>query len=1520
MAERTFPSHSIAVVGLGGRFPDARNLDEFWHNVHDGIESLESFDDSDLNAAGVAEALRSHPHYVRRGTALEGADLFDADFFGISPREAQIIDPQQRIFLECAWEAMEHAGYGAGIPQQAVGVYAGASLNTYLLTQILRNPTVAEAAGAYQVMLASDKDFLCTRVSYKLNLRGPSMTIQTACSTSLVAVVVACEALNRRECDLALAGGVSVSFPQRAGYLYEEGMILSPDGHCRPFDAGARGTRGGAGAGVVVLKRLDDALASGDEIHAVIRGAAINNDGAAKAGYTAPSIMGQMEVIARAQALAAVEARTISYLEAHGTATPLGDPIEINALTQVFRASTQDIGFCNLGSLKANIGHLDAAAGVAGLIKAVLALKHRRLPPLVNFRSPNPQLDLDSSPFTVKTRAADWPDDGGPRRAGVSSFGIGGTNAHVVLEEAPPRPTSRSHREHHLLVLSARTATALDEATSRLADTLKAENGPPLADVAWTLQAGRFAFGHRRVIVARDRAQAVESLRQPKPPRSLTQVHEGGVRPVTFLFSGQGSQHGGMFADLYRTEPVYREAMDRCAEILRSHLDADIRQLIFNKDAGINETWLAQPALFASTYALASLWISWGVKPQAMLGHSIGEYVAAQLAGVLSLADALAVVAARGRLMQALPSGSMVAVSARASELNSVLGDGIEIAAINSPELCVLSGPDGAIAEAVRRLKLKNIETTPLHTSHAFHSAMMEPALASFQAVVAGVSLSAPAIPYISNVTGKWITAEDATSPAYYARHLRQPVQFEAGIRSLAADPTMIFLEVGPGKVLASLARSTLGADRARYVISSLPNSREGQPDTEAMLEAAGKLWLVGSEIDWKGFNGSEPRQRVPLPTYPFERQRYWIETAASPASAASASAKDHGAAPYRYADIEQWSYAPTWMRSDALKGRPIALRGSWLLLGDEGPLIRALLDRLRGFGATPILVQQGEKFERLGDSTYRVRRAVAEDIAAVLRDLPDADQPIAGAVLAWDVSAEEAKPVAGESTYNAIVALAEGMALSAKGASIKVLTASVGGTSVLDEPVTNPEAAAALGSALGLPTELPGLRMRHIDLDCRNGKLDIDAAVEAMAQEAAFLDDETVVARRAGHRWVRRFERVALPVVQCDGLPLKPGGAYLITGGLGGIGLKIAQWLATSSSARLLLTARRALPARSDWDAYLLAHDAGDRNSVVIRAVREIEKAGGEVIAVEADAADERAMSSAIETAEAKWGPLNGIIHAAGISGSGKLAVLKSRDEVRAVFAPKVDGLNVLLHLLGDKPLEFVVLMSSIGAVVGAPGISEYAAANAVLDAFPDSSMCPASWRRVVAVNWGAWRDVGMAANFVVDEPQRAGWEDYLRLSIRPEEGVELLSRILASPYRRVAVSPFDVVQAVELSSRAFGRKVEASNRPGQARPAQKAADQFVAPATEIERQLAAIWTELLGVEPIGLHDDFFDLGGHSLLATRILARVGNVLGVQLRLRDIFDAPTISRLAERISAANSSVEVNDEGREEIVI
>jgi amino acid adenylation domain-containing protein len=876
-------SSDIAIIGMSGRFPGAATIDEFWQNIRDGVESISFFSDEELIASCTEAATLKQPNYVKASGVLSDIELFDANFFDISPREAQITDPQHRLFLECAWESLESAGYALQAGNQIIGVYAGVSMNTYLVNNLYSNSDALE--DSYSLLIGNDKDFLPTRVSYKLNLRGPSITVQTACSTSLVAVHLACQSLLNGECDMALAGGVSISLPQKTGYWYQEGMINSPDGHCRAFDANAKGTVGGNGVGVVVLKRLEQALADGDPVHAVIKGSAVNNDGFLKVGYTAPSVEGQTAVISEAQAIAGIDTETISYIEAHGTGTELGDPIEITALTKAFRASTEKKGFCAIGSLKTNIGHTDAAAGVAGLIKTVLALKHQLLPPSLHFEQPNPQIDFANSPFYVNRTLSEWKSNGIPRRAGVSSFGIGGTNAHVILEEAPALESSEPSRPWQLLVLSAKTPSALDTMTTNLANYLAQHPDINLADVAYTLHCGRQRFKLRRMLVCQKTQEAMTALRTGNPESVFTSLQSIENSPVVFMFSGQGAQYVNMGYELYQTEPLFREQVDHCSDYLKAHLGLELRQILYPSQEHkteatqqINQTAITQTALFVVEYALAKLWMSYGIQPEAMIGHSIGEYVAACLADVFSLEDALSLVAARGQMMQALPFGAMLAVLLPESAVQPLLHNGLSLAAINHPERCVVSGATEAVESLQNQLTQQGVECRRLQTSHAFHSDMMAPIVAAFTERVKQVKLNAPHIPYVSNVTGTWITSAEATDPNYWAIHLRQTVRFASGLQTVLEDSARILLEVGPGRTLSTLAKQHPNKVAEHLVLSSLRHPQDNPSDVAFLLNTLGQLWLAGGSVDWSGFYTNERRQRLPLPTYPFERQRYWIE------------------------------------------------------------------------------------------------------------------------------------------------------------------------------------------------------------------------------------------------------------------------------------------------------------------------------------------------------------------------------------------------------------------------------------------------------------------------------------------------------------------------------------------------------------------------------------------------------------------------------------------------------------------
>ncbi len=1283
---------AIAIIGLAGRFPGARDIEQLWSNLAQGVESISFFTDEELRAAGVSAATLADPSYVKAKAILEDFDKFDARFFGYTPREAELIDPQQRVFLEAAWAALEHSGYEPSGSQVPVGVYAGLSLPSYLLLNLLSHPDLLASVGETQVELSNDKDYLATRVSYKLNLKGPSLNIQTACSTSLVAVHLACRALLGFECDMALAGGVAVRVPQSQGYQYQQGGVLSPDGHCRAFDAEAKGIVPGSGVGVVVLKRLEDALADRDTIHAVIKGTAINNDGSRKVGYTAAGVDGQAEVIAAAQAVAEVEPRSISYIEAHGTGTLMGDPIEIAALTQAFRAGTADKGFCAIGSVKTNLGHLDSAAGITGLIKTTLALTHEQLPPSLHFTAPNPAISFETSPFFVNAALRPWPRGKTPRRAGVSSFGIGGTNAHVVLEEAPAREPVKEDKGWQLVTISARTAIALEQATDALAAHL-VRGEASLADAAFTLQRGRRAFEHRRAIVCRD---GVEAGRALAAREGLSSVDAVQAPSVVFMFPGQGAQHVGMARALYAADPGFREDVDHCARVLEPLLGRDLRALLFAtgtaaKDAGalLTQTRWTQPALFVVEYALARLWIRLGISPAAMIGHSLGEYVAACLAGVFSLEDALGLVAARGALMQALPAGAMLAVAMPEAEVLALLGPDLVLAAVNGPSQCVVSGTLAAVEALEGQLSARQLTGKRLRTSHAFHSPMMDPILEVFAHRVGQVTLRAPTLPILSNLTGTWLTAEQATDPRYWARQLRAPVRFADGLKTALSSTERVLLEVGPGRALATFARLQRTEQRGQHVYGSLPHGEED--DQRHFLEALALVWLAGAKPDWAALHSAGARGRVPLPTYPFARERYFIEPAAATAARPVSEERAQGALAQPEICLPSWTRLAD-ARLSPKRIDPVAR--TWMLLLDGSPLGEKVALGLEANGQTVVRAQ--------ASGSDRVRGAVAQLVARTAGPCT--------LVHFWAL-----KPDASAEVSRGFFELLElGKAIAARKSRdpVELVIVTTELQSVCGEDTEGPERAALLGACRVLQAELPGVSCRAVDLEAG------DAA--ALLVEELGVQGEDVVALRGGRRWVQTLAPVQLPVQSQPLGGLREGGTYLITGGLGGIGGAVAERFAQVAKANLALVSRSSPTAEQ------------------LRNIEKLEQLGARVVTFSADVADSAAMREVVDQVRAQFGTLNGVVHAAGIS-SGALLELKTPASAAEVLRPKLEGTIALAAALG-RPLDFFVLCSSLSAILGDPGQVDYAAANAFLDAFAQS-------HGAISINWDAWEEVGMAA-----------------------------------------------------------------------------------------------------------------------------------------------------------------------------
>jgi len=1509
-------AHHIAVVGMAGRFPGAPSVEAFWENLRDGVEGVKFFSDDELRTAGVDSKLLKNPAYVKAKAYLDEAGYFDAGFFGYNPREADIIDPQQRLFLETAWEALEDAGFSPDSWKGHVGVFGGVSMNSYIFNLIFNSETMASVT-PYQIMIGNDKDYVATRVSYKLNLKGPSIGVQTACSTSLVAIERACRSLANHECDMALAGAATVNCPRKTGYLYQEGMILSPDGHCRVFDEKARGTVAGEGVGIVALKRLDEAVADRNRVYAVVRGWAANNDGSLKVGFTAPGVNGQAEVIAMAQALADVSPETIRYIEAHGTGTELGDPIEVAALTQVFRASTDKVGFCRIGSVKSNIGHLDSAAGVTGFIKAALCLYHEQIPPSLHFETPNSKIDFANNPFRVNTELYDWPRDDFPRRAGVSSFGIGGTNAHVVLEDAPAREPCGPERSMHLLLLSARTDSALEAATSNLAGHLDTHPETELADAAHTLQAGRHTFDYRRIAVCESREDAIGVLTRRDPKRLLSSHQSAVDASIAFLFPGQGSQHASMSLGLYKTEPTFHQIVDDCSEFLKPQLDVDLRDVLFpvqsndaNNGTGINETVMAQPALFVVEYALARLWMQWGIRPQAMVGHSIGEFTAACLAGVFGLEDMLTVIATRAKLMQAAPRGAMLAVPLSEADVTRRLNGRVSLAAINAPTMTVVSGPVEDVEALENELGSENVSVRRLQTSHAFHSSLMQPAADKFAECVGQFQLKPPNIPFVSNVTGNWIRDEDATDPRYWAGQLRHPVRFADSIHALLEQPDRVFLEVGPGQVLTTLARQSFGRRRGPLALASMRHPLDSSDDSQVLMSAVGRLWLAGLQVDWNGFDANSKRRLVSLPSYPFERQNYFVEP--HQASAPTAAPQIH-----KKSDVAEWLYLPCWKQFTPpnVAGQDLqsAEQVTWLMFADELGLADQLSDRLRASGHRVIAVRPGAEFAKHADDDYTINPRIYKDYVSLFEDFADDSETPKNIVHVWGVTNEDDPHAATSDSFQktqelgfySLVYLAQVIERQRIFWPIQITVLSNHLQDISGTETISPDKATVQGPCLVIPQEYPHIYCRNVDVEYRAD--DNRALVTNLVDELLREPSEPLLAYRGRHRWVQYHEHFRIRAAAEISPHLKKNGTYLITGGLGRIGLVFAKYLSQRLKANLVLTARSEFPEKDQWDERLKTYDPDDFTCQRIRAVQELEQMGSEVLILSADSGSADEMASVVRQSRKRFGAINGVIHAAGIIETTTVHYLIQKDCERH-FRAKALGLKVLDEVLEAESLDFVMLVSSLSAVLGGLGFCSYTAANSFMDAYAQrkNQQQDVPW---FTIDWDSWS--------FADETEES--EDFgvgatlAQLALTPMEGREVLGRVLSieSP-QRIVISTGDLDNRIDQWVR---REALASNDEQQAEETSATlhsrpsiSSTYVEARNPTEQAIADVWQQLLGIAEIGIHDDFFELGGHSLLAAQVIARLQQRLEATLSIRSIFETTTVAGLATHIEALQMAV------------
>jgi amino acid adenylation domain-containing protein len=1508
--QRQQGSHAIAVIGMDLRVPGAKDLAGFWSMLLAGAVGTRRFSPKALRDSGVPEALLSDPAYVPVNGVLDDIELFDARFFGYGPREAEILDPQHRLFLETAWHTLEHGGYGQRSPASRVGVFAGSELSNYLLFNLQGQIDSTRMNGGYELSLANDKDFLATRVSYALDLRGPAITVQTACSTSLTAVVQACESLLAGQCDMALAGGVSIQLPQLQGYLYQEGMVASRDGLCRPFDAAASGTINGNGVGAVLLKPLEQALLDGDTVHAVLRGWAINNDGHHKLGYTAPSEEAQAAAVAQAWTHAGIDPADLGYIEAHGTGTPLGDPIEAAALARAWtevgperksggaRASTPGTDpkeKCRLGAVKANIGHLGAASGVIGLIKTVLTVREATIPALAGFETANPKIPFATLPFAVAKTAAPWPHRPGPRTAAVSSFGIGGTNVHMVVEEAPEPPIAGAEETQSpslplaiLFPVSAGSRKGLETALAQLTDWVTEQEGLDLADLAHTLDCGREAHPWRTLLKAEDRkaleaslTQAMEAVTGPETDRVR---HSHAPPKVVALFPGQGAQYPDMTLDLYRTLPSFRTDIDTGLTILAESGDIPASQwkaMLFPSLPGpataaiqaeaasfLARTEHTQPALFIVEYALARLWERLSVIPTAMFGHSVGEYVAAALAGVFSFADGVRLVATRGRLMQGLPKGDMLAVAQSAEASAPYLVPGIDLAGENGPRQSVLSGPTTAIAEIKARLEAGNVPCQILDTSYAFHSAMMDPILAAYGAVLSGIDLSPPKRPMISGLTGDWLTDEQATDPQYWVAQLRGAVRFGRGLATIMTDidrapgpdkTSTVILEMGPGRALSGRARqipeaatTTILASAPRPLPGSGP-SEEGSLGT-TFLSAVGDLWLAGAPLRWEALY-TQARRRLPLPLYPFDRQRYWIEPKRAPTSQTPSPPTHAGPSPTdipRKAPPADRFFIPRWsaVPQPPLPPQSKTAEATPAYVLPEGPLAQGL--RQDGISVATIPTPY--------TPSDLVRAAMASDLflGEVILPFPTLDE---------------------------VLATAQGLAASGRKVGLTLVTRHAFDTG---DGEVDPDAALFPSLVLGLPRENPALRCRLIDCD--------DPGRLRLSREVGRSDP--LVAWRKGRRWLPSLGRISLPEM---GQPLlRPKGVVFLTGGLGGIGLAIARHVITRHNSSVLLVGRR--PSED--------LPPGSR-----AALAEL---GPQAATFSADVTDAKAMAAALAHCRARFGAPTTVIHAAGVAAHGPL-LDKTRVDIARTLAPKREGARILDELFQDSALDGMIFFSSTSAVLGNGNLLDYAAANAYLDALAHRRT--AQGFPTLSIGWDPWADIGMSAG-----PQ-AGRDPRLRaMALETEEGLEAFEKMLhcaaGLPHVLVSTGNLEAMRARIIDQartiEADGKAHEDSGAPPSLHARPDLAVDYIAPSTSGERAITTLWEEILGITGIGVLDNFFDLGGDSLIGSKLVARLNAELGATLSSVQLYDTSTIRALAAAIapSPSNTSpLETTPKGR-----
>lgn len=1473
-------SKDIAIIGMSCRFPNAQNINEFWQALCEGNDCLTRFDDTSLPSSHLTDE-----NFVPVKGVFDNANKFDADFFNFSPVDAKITDPQHRIFLECAWEALEHAAIAPGKMQsKVISLFSGMTDTTYLTENLEKSQWSCNETNAFQRRIATSMGMLSTQVSYRLNLKGRSVNLNTACSTGLVTIDHACQDLILGQSDIALAGASSIVFPEKQSYLYQSGNILSKDGKCRPFSSESNGTVFSNGVGIVVLKRLEDAINDKNTIYAVIKGCGVNNDGADKLGFTAPSLKGQTSCIQEALHQAQLNPEKISYLEAHGTGTSLGDAIEIKALNTVYRQYTDKINFCALGSVKANIGHTDVTAGIAGIIKTALCLFHKKIPPLIHFKIPNPHLSLSNSPFYVNTTLIDW-NTPNNRYAGVSSFGVGGTNAHVILcnydENEKTSLTPSSEREE-LVLLSAKTQPALQDSVNKMNCYIKTCGDISLKNLAFTLQTGRENFKWRQFSVGKKTLEILKNFEN-----NIPKSYDGTIKPsLVFMFSGQGSQYTKMAMGLVETVPKFAHYLRLGAKLAQPLLQCDLLSLLSETDSTkLHETEYAQPALFIVEYALAKILMECGIVPDVLVGHSIGEYVAACLSGVFSFEDGIKLVCRRGLLMATAPKGAMLSLETTKEILEQYIRIAdVDIALHNTTHHFVLSGSTEEILKLEEYLSKRNLSFQRLKVSHPFHSRHMAFLKESFLELFANIKLCAPKIPIISNATGDWLLESEATSPNYWYQHLRETVQFSASVKRILQNKNPLFIELGPGQSLCGFIKAINNKANAFFTI---PDRRQLTSDLFQLLSTLGELWTRGVDINVKNLVETKDCKYIPLPTYPFQRHRYWVE-------------------PNKKSITNNLPtlYKPVWSYEQIKYNQPSHHKNfDYLIFNDDRGIGNKLINILIAQDIQPVVIEIGQEFKQLNQSLLQINPNEKSHYIKLISCLKSKlKHPVIFHAISCKkksegyLTTEQIETNLGYGLYSILYLTQALIAKLGTTSFIHLSVITMATQRIIGTENICPANATLIGATRVIPLEHPNISCELVDISVNE---DMTYMLHDLVNRSVISQknkEHQLIAYRNGYRWDISY----LPVkVKHGSTRLVDNGVYLVTGGLGGIGLTLCITITRQvSNPTFILCSRTAVIDECEWVA--IANDSEHPFYQKIVHLQRLKELGANIYWQQTNIGNYEETLHLITLCKTHFGIINGVIHAAGIA-SGGLLQLKKKEDAQKVILSKVNATYNLARTLKDFRLDFVMLMSSIAAITGEPGQFDYCAANSCLDAFANS--CLFNTESLLSINWNTWCDVGMSVNTTRPEDinlfERGN-------TITPSQGQELFLKALSDGGSNFIVSNMSVedYSKLQINTQAL---IEDDNQAS--RDTLDLRQDFKAPMGEIENHLAKLWQSNLHIANIGREDDFFDLGGHSLKALNLIQQINNSLQTRLSIQHLYQEPTIKKLASVIANNNEDIQ-----------